>query len=243
MDALNNFLYIGLPYIAIVISVVGCIYRYRSKGFKVSSLSSQFLNSDSVFFGSMMFHWSILILFLAHLLAFLFPGTVLALNSNPVNLVIYESVGFMFGLGALFGLTWLFIRRMTNERVRVVTSGMDIFIELLILVQFVLGCWIAIRYHWGSSWFAAVLSPYLWSLLKLAPQIEGVSNLPSGVIMAHIAIAFVILGLIPFTRLVHFLVAPFHYISRPYQQVMWHWDRKRVRAASTAWSEARPKSN
>jgi len=242
MNALTNFLYIALPYIAIVICVVGSIYRYRSKGFKVSSLSSQFLNSDSVFFGSMMFHWSILILFLAHLFVFLFPGLVLAFNSNPVNLVVHEGVGFMFGLAALFGLVWLFIRRITNERVQMVTTGMDIFIELLIMVQFALGCWIAIFSRWGSSWFAADLSPYLWSIVKLNPKIDAVSNLPP-VIMAHIAIAFVILGLIPFTRLIHFLVAPFHYINREFQVVMWYWERKQIRDPNTPWSEARPKNN
>lgn len=242
MNALTNFIYIALPYIAIVICVVGCIYRYRSKGFKVSSLSSQFMNSDSLFFGSMMFHWSIVVLFLMHLLVFLFPGLVLALNSNPVNLVVHEGVGFMFGLAALFGLVWLFIRRINNERVQMVTSGMDIFIELLIMVQFALGLWIALFARWGSSWFASDLTPYLWSILKLNPQIDAVSNLPM-VIMAHIALAFVILGLIPFSRLIHFMVAPFHYISREFQVVMWYWNRKQIRDPKTAWSEARPKNN
>lgn len=242
MNALNNFLFIALPYIAIVICVVGCIYRYRSNGYKVSTLSSQFLNSDSLFFGSMMFHWSILILFFGHLFVFLFPDAVLALNSNPSNLVVHEGVGFMFGLAATFGLVWLFIRRMNNARLQVVTTKMDIFIELLILVQFVLGCWIALFLRWGSSWFASDLTPYLWSVVKLDPQITAVSNLP-GVITAHIVIAFVILGLIPFTRLVHFLVVPFHYISREWQQVMWYWDRKEIRDTRTPWSKARPKNN
>lgn len=242
MDALNNFLFIALPYIAIVICVVGSIYRYRSNGFKVSSLSSQFMNSDSLFFGSMLFHWSILILFLGHLFVFLFPGAVLALNSNPVNLVVHESVGFTFGLAALFGLAWLFIRRLSNARVQVVTTRMDIFIEVLIIVQFVLGCSIALFYRWGSSWLASDLTPYLWSILKLNPQTDAIVNLPS-VITAHIVIAFIILGLIPFTRLVHFLVAPFHYITREYQRVIWYWDRKKIRDTKTPWSEARPKNN
>ena len=43
MTALDNFFLIGLPYIAIAIFLVGSIYRYTSTKFKVSSLSSQFL--------------------------------------------------------------------------------------------------------------------------------------------------------------------------------------------------------
>ena len=242
MSALTNFLYIALPYLAIVLCVVGCIYRYRATGFKFSSLSSQFLDSDKLFFGSMLFHWSILVVFVGHVLALCFPSLVLSLNSNPANLVIYEMLGFTFGLGALVGLTWLFIRRLGNQRVQMVTSRMDLVIEALIIVQAAFGCWIAFSYRWGSSWFAADLTPYLWSILKLNPQIAGVADMP-GPVVIHVVVAFVILGLVPFTRLVHFLVAPFSYISRPYQQVMWNWDRRAIRDAGTAWSDARPKNN
>jgi len=242
MSAFTNFLTIGLPYLAIVLCVVGCIYRYRATGFKFSSLSSQFLDSDRLFFGSMLFHWSVLVVFIGHLLAFLFPSWVLSLASNPSNLVIFEMLGFTFGLGALFGLAWLFLRRLGNERVQMVTTRMDLFIELLIIVQLALGCWIAYAYRWGSAWFASDLSPYLWSIFKLNPQIAAVVDMPTAVFV-HIVVAFVILALIPFSRLVHFLVAPFSYIGRPYQQVIWNWDRKRIRDPNTAWSNARPKNN
>ena len=242
MSAFSNFLTIGLPYLAMVLCVAGCIYRYRASGFKFSSLSSQFLDSDKLFFGSMLFHWSVLVVFVGHLLAFLFPGWVLSLNSNQTNLVIFEMLGFTFGLGALLGLVWLFIRRLGNERVQMVTNRMDLFIELLIIIQVALGCWIAYAHRWGSVWFASDLSPYLWSLFKLNPQIAAVVDLP-GAVLIHIVVAFVILALIPFSRLVHFLVAPFTYISRPYQQVMWNWDRKRIRDPNTPWSDARPKNN
>lgn len=242
MNALNNFLTIGLPYMAIVLCVVGCIYRYRATGFKFSSLSSQFLDSEKLFFGSMLFHWSVLVVFVGHLLAFLFPAWVLGLNSNPVNQVVFELLGFTFGLGTLLGLAWLFIRRISNARVQMVTSRMDIVIELLIIVQVALGCWVAFYYRWGSSWFASDLAPYLWSILALNPQTAAVTALPS-VVLIHVVVAFVILALIPFTRLVHFLVAPFSYISRPYQQVIWNWNRKLIRDPGTAWSDARPKNN
>ena len=242
MKALNNFLTIGLPYIAIVLCVVGCIYRYRSTGFKFSSLSSQFLDSERLFFGSMLFHWSVLAVFIGHLLAFLFPGWILSLNSNPANQVVFEMLGFIFGLGTVLGLAWLFVRRISNERVQMVTNRMDIIIELLIIVQAALGCLIAFYYRWGSSWFASDITPYLWSILALNPQTVAVTAMPS-VVVTHVVLAFVILARIPFTRLVHFLVAPFNYVSRPYQQVIWNWNRKLIRDPNTAWSDARPKNN
>jgi nitrate reductase gamma subunit len=222
--------------------MIGAVWRYRANGFKYSSLSSQFLEGRKLFFGSTLFHWGILVVFMGHLLTLFFPKATLAWNSNPVRLILLEGMAFTFGLSVLIGLVSLFWRRLSTPRIRVVTSRMDVVIELMILLQVVLGCWTALGYRWGSSWFASDLTPYLWSIVKLNPQIEAVTAMPL-VIKLHIVGAFVILGMIPFTRLVHFIVAPFHYIWRPYQQVMWTWDRKRVRDSRTVWTEHRPKNN
>ncbi len=242
MNALHNVLFIALPYVAIVLFAVGSVWRYQSAGFKYSSLSSQFLEGRRLFFGSALFHWGILIVFMGHLLTLLFPAATLAWNSHPLRLLLLEGMAFTFGLSVLVGLASLFLRRLAAKRIRVVTRRMDIVIEILILVQVILGCWTALGYRWGSSWFASDLTPYLWSIVKLNPQIDAVKAMPP-VIQAHIVGAFVILGMIPFTRLVHFLVAPFDYIWRPYQQVMWTWNRKRVRDPKTVWTEHRPKNN
>ncbi len=242
MSSINSFLFAGLPYIALAVFFIGTIVRYRSTGFKVSSLSSQFLEGKNLFWGAVPFHWGILVVLMGHFLAFLIPDAILLWNGSPVRLIVLEVTGFTFGLAVLVGLSLLFYRRLTNERLRMVTNRMDILIEVILLVQVVLGLWIALGYRWGSSWFAADLSPYLWSIIKLDPQIAAVSAMPT-VIQLHIALAFVIILLVPFTRLVHFLVVPFHYIGRPYQRVIWAWDRKRVRNADNGWTPTRPKNN
>ena len=242
MNALHNFLFIILPYIAIAVFCVGVIYRYKVTPFKYSSLSSQFLEGNKLFWGSVPFHFGMLVVFLGHLIAFLFPRQLLAWNSQPVRLIILEATGFIFGVSMLIGLATLFTRRLTNDRLKVVTNWMDIVVELVLLFQVVLGCWIAVRYRWGSSWFVADLSPYLWSIMTLDPQIDAVKALPH-VVQGHITGAFLLLLLIPFSRLVHVLVAPFHYIFRPYQQVIWYWNRKLINDAAWAWSARRPKNN
>lgn len=240
-NALNLFLFVGLPYAALVICAAGLFYRYRQKGFTVSSLSSQFLEGKSLFWGTVPFHVGILVVFFGHLSAFLFPRATLAWNSVPVRLIILEVTAFTFGLTVLVGLGALMYRRFTKARIRAVTSVMDLVLELLVLVQVVFGLWIALGYRWGASWFAADLSPYLWSLLKLAPETSAVFALP-WVIKVHIVGAFLLVLIVPFTRLVHFFVAPLHYIARPYQQMIWNWDRRTIRDPETPWSEARPKS-
>lgn len=242
MNLLNNFLFIALPYVAFAVFLVGTIYRYRATGFKYSSLSSQFLEGGGIYIFAVLFHWGILIVFLGHLVAFLIPDAILAWHSSAVRLITAEIVIFTFGLAVLIGLAGLFIRRISQPRIRVVTSRMDIVIELLLLTQFVFGLWIALGYRWGYYWFASDMSPYLWSIVKLSPQVDAVSAMP-WVIKTHIVGAFIILGMTPFTRLVHFLVAPFHYTWRSYQKVIWYWDRRLIRDPATAWTETRPKNN
>jgi nitrate reductase gamma subunit len=242
MTSLDYFFFSAYPYVVVIVFLVGVIYRYNQKGFQITSLSAQFLESKKGFWGTVPFHWGILMIFLGHMVAFLLPNTVLAWNSDPVRLIAHEGVSFAFAVAVVVGLVGLILRRFLDPRLRVVTTRMDYFVEFVLLAQVLLGCWIALGYRWGSSWFAADLSPYLWSIIKLNPQTEAVVALPL-VIKAHIVGAFSILLIFPFTRLMHMLVAPIHYIWRPYQVVIWYWDKKRVRQASTEWSKARPRNN
>ncbi|MFQ5569601.1 MAG: respiratory nitrate reductase subunit gamma [Rhodothermales bacterium] len=242
MSALDNFLFIGLPYIALVVFLVGTIYRYRATSFKYSSLSSGFLEKRTLFWGSMPFHWGILFLFVGHLIAFVIPSGVLAWNSQPVRLLILEVAAFIFGLSVLWGLIMLTIRRFSSPRIRSVTNYMDIAIVGLIIAQTVLGLWIALEFRWGSTWFAATLTPYLRSIFTLQPEIAAVSAMP-WIIKLHIVGAYLIVLLIPFSRLVHLLVAPFHYLWRPYQRVIWNWGKRDVRDPKTGWSTTKPRNN
>lgn len=241
MNVLNNFMLVAFPYVAIFVFIVGFIYRYRQTGFKVSSLSSQFLEGGKLFWGVVPFHFGLLVVFCGHLTAWILPRLTLSWNSDPLRLIILEGTAFVFGVSVLLGLSSLIYRRLTDPRIKAVTTKMDVAIELLLLTQVFLGCWVAATFRWGSSWFAADLSPYLWSLLTLQPETTAVFALPWE-IKLHIFGAFLILFMIPFTRLVHLIVAPFHYILRPYQQVIWNWDRQAIRDPKTEWSPTRPKN-
>jgi len=236
---MNGFLFGAFPYIALTLFVVGTIYRYRV-GFKYSSLSSQFLESKKFYTGSVPFHVGILMVFFAHLIAFIFPGFSFGGNT----LVTMEIIMLAFSLVALVGLALLFVRRVTDERVRMVTNNMDIIIEVLLLLQFIIGIYIAMSLKWGSSWYASDMVPYLWSIFTFSPDVAAISATPF-LIKMHVVLAFGIILLIPFSRLVHFLVAPLHYIIRPYQVVRWNWDSKKRRDPNTPWDEVRqqPKNN
>jgi len=242
MTLLNEFLFIALPYVGVTVFLIGTVYRYRGTKFKFSSLSSGFLEGKKLFWGSVPFHYGIIFLFFGHLVAFLFPREVLLWNGQPVRLLILEVTAFVFGISALVGIILLLIRRKTHPRIQMVTTKMDLVIEVLILAEIFLGLLIAYEYRWGSSWFASVLSPYLWSIFTLNPQIDAVINMPL-VIQLHIALAFVIVLLIPFSRLVHLLVPPLSYLWRPYQKVIWYWNRRKIRSTRSVWSVTKSRNN
>lgn len=242
MNLYNNFFFIALPYVAIIIFLIGTIYRYRATKFKYSSISSQFLETRRLYWGSVPFHYGILFLFFGHLTAFLFPQSVLLWNQQPLRLAILEITAFVAAIITFLGLINLFYRRLTNPRVIKVTNYADIILEILLLTQIFLGLWVAYAYRWGSSWFAIVLSPYLKSIFEFNPNIEAIVMLPL-VVQLHIIFAFLIFLIIPFTRLVHLLVFPLSYLWRPYQKIIWNWDRKKIRNPKKGWTIHYPKNN
>lgn len=238
----NYFFFIGLPYAALVIMIVGSAFRYFNFGFKVSSLSSQFLEGRELFYGSQPFHWGLVFLFFGHLIAFLFPRSVIAWNSMPWRLLILEISAFGFGILAFVGLVLLILRRIRNKRLHMVTSRMDIVVYLILSVQIITGLWVAFTARWGSAWFASVLSPYLESIFTFNPDIKAVSELPF-IVKMHLVSAFTMIAIIPFTRFMHFLVFPFSYIWRSYQYVIWNWDRTKIRTSSSLFPGKKSKNN
>ena len=101
-------------------------------------------------------------------------------------------------------LVW---RRLSEKRVRVVTTPMDLVVLVLLLVSVITGVLIATVYRFGSSWFTAVFTPYLWSVLTFQPQVSLVAPLP-WVIKLHVINFFVLLAVFPFSRLVHIVTYP-----------------------------------
>jgi nitrate reductase gamma subunit len=225
---LDNLLYIIFPYAAFTLAVVVSLQRFFKRGFTYSSLSSQFLEGDELFYGSVPWHIGILIVLAGHVVGFAIPRQVLWWNGVPARLYLLETTGLLFGLLAFVGIVSLIVRRATSPRIRAVTSLMDILVLVVLLIQVALGVYTALFYRWGSSWYAISAVPYLRSLFVLQPDLKMIAPLPIAV-KAHIVNAFVFLAILPFSRLVHMLVPPVHYLWRPYQIVIWNWDRRRNR--------------
>src|SRR5262247_65493 len=111
---LDNLLYIIFPYAAFTLAVVITIQRFLKRGFTYSSLSSQFLEGDELFYGSVPWHIGILTVLAGHLIGFAIPRQVLWWNGVPARLYILETTGLVFGLLAFVGIVSLFVRRLTS---------------------------------------------------------------------------------------------------------------------------------
>ncbi|MBZ5502530.1 MAG: respiratory nitrate reductase subunit gamma [Acidobacteriia bacterium] len=217
----NSLLFIVFPYLAMFIFFLGTIWRYRQSPFTYSSLSSQFLENKRHFWGLVPFHYGILTVLTAHIVAFLLPRQILRWDSQPFRLHALEVTGLAFALLALVGLLGAMLRRLTNSKVREVTTTLDWMVLLLLLVQVTTGLCVAIFHPWGSAWFAAGLTPYLWSLVRFNPELAFVAAAPV-LVKLHIVMAYVLIGVTPFTRLVHILVTPNPYLWRRPQVVRWY---------------------
>lgn len=226
---LDLLLFAALPYVAVVLFLLVSIQRYRTDPFSFSSLSSQFLESRRLFWGSVPFHVGILTLFFGHLLGFLLPRQVLLWNQVPLRLFVIETTAFVAAVLTLVGLVGLVVRRATTSRLRINTTWVDVAVYVVLLFEVGTGMWVALTLRWGTSWYTQTVVPYLWSLLRFQPDIQRVVELDLAAQM-HIVGAFVLFGLFSFTRLVHALVAPVPYLWRPLQLVIWNRNRDRAGA-------------
>jgi nitrate reductase gamma subunit len=224
---MNTVLFVGIPYIALFLAIVVGFYRFAVDRYSYSSFSSQFLESKTLFWGVVPWHYGIVTILTVHLFAFLFPGVWAMFTADPMRLAVIEVVGLALAAMSIIGLVVLFIRRASDARASVVTTTMDWLLLIALLIQVVMGFWVAFVYRWGSDWYLNTAAPWMLSLLTLSPKIDVVSVLPWQV-QLHLLWGFVLLGLFPFTRLVHIAGWPIAYlVSRPsLQVVIWNRDRK-----------------
>ena len=208
------------PYVAVALAVAVGFYRYFVDRYSWSSQSSQFLESRVLFWGSVPSHYAILLILLGHLLAFLFPEGWGAMLGRPLRLYMLEVTGMALGLATVVAVALLILRRATNDRVATVTSVVDWVLLAALLVQVATGVYIAFTLRWGAVWYLHTATPWLWSLVKLDPQVQYLAVLPA-VVKVHAVNAFFLVAIFPFSRLVHVISVPLSYLARPYQVVIW----------------------
>ena len=214
----QSLILIGLPYASIVVFLAGLVWRYRSQ-VTITSRSSQIMESRALAWGSIPFHLGIIVLFLAHLVPLVAPAWWQSVTANRWALLAVESAGLAAAVLCLIGLTVLFVRRALSRDVRPGSTVADLVVLTILIAQVILGLSVATMFRWGAVWSAGTTTPYLWSILTLRPDPSLLLGMPV-LLHLHVAGAWILLALVPFTRLVHMFSLPVGYLYRPAQKVV-----------------------
>lgn len=229
----DAFLFVGLPYIALVVCVVGCVWRARNSRYGMSARSSQFLEDRKLLWGSAPWHIGIVVVLLGHIVAGVLPDVWAAILTVPGALFVIETIGVACSLLAIAGLLTLIARRVTSARLQAVTTNADFVVVTLLLAQVALGLATAVHFRYGAAWSTGTVVPYFWGLVTLSPDMSYVADFPM-IFKLHLIGGWLIVLALPFTRLMHLLAVPFSYLWRAPQLVVWNNARRRLQAVTAA---------
>ena len=215
---MDTFLCVIVPYIALTAFVVGHFWRYRYDKFGWTTRSSQLYEDRLLRWGSPLFHFGILFVFLGHVMGLGVPKpwTEAVGISEDMYHFMAVSLGALAGFGTIVGMAILIYRRRTVGPVFSATTVMDKVMYFFLALVIVLGLWNTVasnildHYDYRESvsvWFRGIF------YFDLKPEL--MAGAPIG-FQAHALTAFVLFALWPFTRLVHVFSAPLGYFTRPY---------------------------
>lgn len=214
---MNSLLWVTLPYIAFTSFVLGHVWRYRSDQFGWTTRSSQIHESRLLRMGSPLFHFGILGVFLGHVGGLLIPESwtsAIGISERFYHLMSI-SMGSLAGLAVVAGLGILLYRRLTVPAVRKATTRNDKLMYLLLVAALVTGMLNTLTNVFAAYNYRETVSPWFRSLFSLHPAPELMADSPLS-FQVHVLVVVVLLGIWPYTRLVHMFSAPVGYLMRPY---------------------------
>lgn len=231
LSALDLLLFTVLPYVALFTAIAGMAYRYWKQPRTISSFSSQLLENRQQFWAVVLFHYGVLATLIGHAIGLLWPRQVLAWNARPMRLYVLEAVAIALGTTAFLGIALAIRRRVSTPRLWAVTSKADWLLLVLLFTQLLSGLIIAFLLPWGAYWYHASAVPYLRSIFAFRPDAAYVAAMPL-IVKLHVTGAWLLVLVIPFTRLAHMLVAPLPYLFRKPQVARWQVARSLGAAAA-----------
>ena len=140
---LNQFVWVIYPYLCLAIFVIGHIARYKYDQFSWTAKSSEMIEKKRLKWGSLLFHLGIIPVFFGHVVGLLIPANWL--EAIGVNNHIYHIgavyIGSVFGIITLIGMLLLTLRRLSIKNVRRLSSFSDIFVNIVLLIILIMGCY------------------------------------------------------------------------------------------------------
>jgi nitrate reductase gamma subunit len=215
------FLWIVIPYVAITVFIIGHIWRYRRDQFGWTSRSNQLLERRLLKWGSPLFHYGALAAIGGHVLGILIPQSfteAIGINEHAYHLI-SAIAGTIAGAATLIGLLILIYRRARVRRVAVTTSYVDLLVYTLLLVVIGLGMVDTLFHNAAASGngydYRHTVAVWFRGIFAFQDNAELMASVPF-VYQLHVLLAWAILALWPFSRLVHAWSIPLQYLGRPY---------------------------
>jgi nitrate reductase gamma subunit len=207
-----------LPYAAIVVFIVGHIWRWRYDQFGWSSRSTQLQESRLLKWGSPLFHYATFAAIAGHVLGVLVPKSVT--DWLGIHETWYQDFSAVAGtaaaIGVLIGGGVLLLRRTTVPRVRATTSAVDYLALILLGIIVILGIYLTLGIQDLSHYeYRNTVGVWFRSLCALHPRPKAIIAAPF-MYQLHATAAWAIFIVWPFSRLVHAWSYPLWYLWRPY---------------------------
>ncbi|MGW3472013.1 respiratory nitrate reductase subunit gamma [Saccharopolyspora sp. NPDC000995] len=208
-----------LPYLALVTFVVGHIWRWRYDQFGWTSRSTQLQERRLLKWGNPLFHYATFAAIAGHVLGILIPKSWVDALGIPESTYRWFSAagGTIAALALIVGIAVLAARRLLVARVRTTTSPVDWVALILLAIVIVLGIIPTMGINLFGPGYDYRTTVALWfrGLFVGAPDVAAIAGAPL-IYQIHATAAWLILGIWPFTRLVHAWSVPLWYLWRPY---------------------------
>lgn len=221
---MNVFLWIIYPYICLTSFVVGHFWRYHYDKFGWTSRSSQLYESRLLRWASPLFHFGMLGVLGGHVVGLLVPESwtnAIGISEHTYHLIAVV-LGTIAGLSTVIGLVLLIYRRRMTPSVLRVTTVTDKVMYPLLGIVIALGLVNTIGVNlFGLGGFSGGYnyrdSVAVWfrDVLTFHPSAAPMVGAPWSFEL-HALFAMLLIGVWPYTRLVHVLAAPIGYVARPY---------------------------
>jgi len=222
-DVVNHIVFGWYPYLCLTVFLLASLLRFDREQYTWKTGSSQLLRRRQLMWGSNLFHFGILVIFIGHFVGLLTPIWIFdAVGiSHGFKQLMAIVVGGLAGLLCLVGIALLTHRRLLDPRIRATSSFGDIAILLALFAQLLLGLAsipVSMAHLDGHemvkfmNWAQGILllKADAWTLVADAHPI----------FKAHLVLGMTIFLLFPFTRLVHAFSAPIWYLGRRGYQIV-----------------------
>ncbi|MGH3198802.1 MAG: respiratory nitrate reductase subunit gamma, partial [Streptosporangiaceae bacterium] len=173
MSAVEVFWWVGLPYLALGIFVVGHIWRWRYDQFGWTSRSTQLQERRLLKWGAPLFHYATFAAIGGHVLGILIPRAFTEWIGIPEGVYTTFSgvAGSIAAFGVLIGAGFLVFRRTMVPRVRATTSMVDYLALILLGIIVILGIYLTLGIQDVSHYeYRNTVGVWFRSLFALHPM-------------------------------------------------------------------------